>query len=99
MGITGPAGLNKTQGQQSDRGDPGLKGPQGDPGIRGQKGNDSRKFADDCDCFSRYLFLPYRSRRTFPYYCFYQMAYNLGSLSAHQRNAIQMARADSGPLI
>ena len=59
VGITGSPGLNKTQGQQGDRGDPGIKGSQGDPGIQGQKGNDSRKFADDCDCFSRYLLLPY----------------------------------------
>ena len=57
MGSIGSPGLNKTQGQQGERGDPGMKGARGDPGKQGPKGNDSRKFADDCDCFS--TLIPY----------------------------------------
>ena len=51
--MPGAQGVNKTQGPSGDTGDPGVKGTRGEAGLQGPKGNDSRKFADGCDCFSK----------------------------------------------
>lgn len=57
-GKPGVQGVNKTQGPRGDTGDPGVKGTRGEAGLQGPKGNDSRKFADDCDCFRKPSFIP-----------------------------------------
>ena len=53
LGLPGSLGINGSQGQQGDSGIPGMKGLRGEPGVQGTKGNDSRKFADGCECLSK----------------------------------------------